>query len=102
MTERKYTYQADFEIDVSKLSTHVDDILESINTVLAKHGCSHQVSATVNIFSLTVSVDRPLTNEEESMVGELLQDSINVHLPSYDISLRTFRRKSGNVLQSVS
>lgn len=94
-------YQAKFRIDLGKAIPAVDDLVTRINAALSACGHDEQLKC-MSSFSMTLSVDRALTEEEEYKMKTMLAASVIKNMPKHDVRLVEFCRKSGNVSQSVS
>ena len=97
----KFQYELDFRIDLSKAVPAVGDLVNGINTHLALAGYDEQIKCNATVFTVVVTVDRELSGEEEIKMKEMLQSQVSAEMPKYNLALDGFRRKSGNVSQSV-
>lgn len=98
----KYEYEATFRIDVGQAIPAVGELLESVNAHLATDGYDERLKCHAPIGSMVVTVDRELTESEQHKMRTILAAQMIEAMPKYDIRLVDFRRKSGNVSQSVS
>ena len=98
----KCEYEATFRIDVGQAIPAVGELLESVNAHLATAGYDERLECHASIGSMVVTVDRELTEGEQHKMRTILAAQMIEAMPKYDIRLVDFRRKSGNVSQSVS
>lgn len=98
----KYEYEAIFGIDLGKAIPGVGELLDGVNTHLASAGYDQRLKCTSQIPPLVVTVDRELTEEEQHKMKTIIEAQMIEGMPKQDIRLVSFRRKSGNVSQSVS
>ena len=98
----KYEYEATFRIDVGQAIPAVGELLESVNAHLATDGYDERLECHAPIGSIVVTADRELTESEQQKMRTILAAQMIESMPKYDIRLVDFRRKSGNVSQSVS
>lgn len=97
----KYEYEAIFHIDVGQAIPAVGELLGRINTHLSTAGYDERLECQAPICTLDVTVDRELTESEQYKMRAILAAQIVKAMPEHDIRLVDFRRKSGNVSQSV-
>lgn len=97
-----FKYEAIFRINMGKAIPAVGDLLNRINTHLSTDGYDEQLECHADIFTIEATVNRELTEEDKYKMKTILAAQVIEHMPNYDIRLVEFRRKSGNVLQSVS
>lgn len=95
-------YEAEFRINVGKAIPAVGELLDSINAHLSTDGYDERLECHAPIGRIVVTVDRELTESEQHKMKTLLEAQMIEAMPKYDIRLISFRRKSGNVQQSVA
>lgn len=98
----KYEYEATFRIDVGQAIPAVGELLYRINTHLATDGYDERLKCNAPIGSIVVTADRELTESEQHKMRTILAAQMIEAMPKYNIRLVDFRRKPGNVSQSVS
>lgn len=94
-------YEFHFQVDLGEAVPGVGSLMNRINRHLSAMGVDEELRAFADVFSMTATANRELSKEEQRMIGETLQSSFNEKMPQYDIHLRSFGRKSGNVEQSA-
>lgn len=98
----KIQYEASFRINVGKAVPAVGDLIDRINAHLSADGYDERLQCNAPIGSIDVTVDRELTEEEQHKMKTILEAQMIEAMPKQDIRLVSFRRKSGNVSQSVT
>lgn len=98
----KIEYEAIFHIDMGQAIPAVGELLASVNAHLSSEGYDERLKCHAPIGSMVVTVDRELTESEQHKMRTILAAQMIEAMPKYDIRLVDFRRKSGNVSQSVS
>ena len=100
----EFQYEAIFRVNLAKAIPEVGDMVNRVNNHLAKDGYSEQLSLTHEgiIPPMVITSDRELTEEDQYKMKTLLEAKVIELFPKYDVRLASFRRKSGNVSQSVS
>lgn len=98
----KITYKAEFELRLASAIKEIADFENSINKSMEEMGRQEKLSVTTKAFTIDVSVDRELTDEEQYKMKVLLKAQVIESMPKYDIRLKSFSRKSEqSALQSV-
>ena len=95
-------YEATFRVEVGQVIPAFGALLESVNAHLATDGYDERLQCHATVGSMVVTVDRELTESEKYKMKTILTAKMIEAMPKYDIRLVDFRRKSGNVSQSVS
>lgn len=98
----KHTYTATFHVDIGDATSDVGKLLKELNTTLASCGCDEQPGAVAELFSMTVTADRKLNEKEQYRMKRILEAEVIRSLPQYDIRLKAFSNKPGNVQQSAA
>ena len=99
--DNKVTYEAIFHVDAGKAVSCIGDLVNSVNDHLSKNGYDEKLKIHTPI-TIEVFVNRELTEEEQYKMKTVLESQMIQNMPEYDIRLVSFRRKSGNALQSVT
>lgn len=95
-------YTIDISVDLGNTLPPVGEFLKELNTDLSRAGMSEQLIVRGKLFSVTLTSQRELTNGDKTKVKEALLEAFNEQQPAWKIKVESFRRKSGNVQQSVS
>ena len=99
--ENKYVYIALFHVDAGKAVKVIGDLVNSVNDQLSMCGYDEKLKIHSSI-PVEVTVNRELTEEEQYKMKTIMEAHMIKSMPEYDIRLVSFRRQSGNALQSVS
>ena len=97
----KIVYQAQFSLRLRNVIKEVKEFEDTINKYLDNFGTSKKMSIETDYFTAEISVQKELTEEEQYKMSALLEAQVVEVMPKYDIRLKSFGRKSGNVQQSV-
>jgi hypothetical protein len=98
----KHTYTAIFQIDVGDAIRSVGELLRELNDTLSMCGHDGELRAVTDIFSMSVTADRELTEKEQYEMKRILEAEVIRTFPEYDIRLKAFSGKPGNVQQSAA
>ena len=98
----KHEYTATFQLDVGHAISGVGELLKELNATLAACGHDEQLQAVTDMFSMTVTADRELNEKEQYRMKRILEAEVIRSLPQYDIRLKAFSGKPGNVQQSAA
>ncbi len=96
-----YEYIAEFRIDLGKAIPEVGDLLSRVNDATSSCGYNERLKCLSGPITATITADRELTEEEQHKMKTILEAQMIESMPKQDIRLFSFRRKSGNVSQSV-
>lgn len=94
-------YEAIFQIDLGDAVPEVGELMNRLNSHLSTAGYDEKLQLKADIFSMSLSVSRELNEKEIHRMKTLLSSEVMNRLPQYDIRLKSFGRKSGNVQQSA-
>lgn len=99
----KTEYEIIFRVDLGKAIPEVNELMERLNTDIANGGWDEKLMLTHDgiIPPMTLTVDRELTTGEQETMKNIILGKVCEHFPKYDVRVSAFRRKSGNVQQSV-
>ena len=100
----KIEYEMIFRVDLGKAIPEVNELMERLNTDISNAGCDEQLTLTHEgvIPPMVVTVDRELTTGEQETMKNIILGEVCKTFPTYDVRVSAFRRKSGNVQQSVA
>lgn len=97
----KFDYHILLSLDLGNAFAPVGDMLNHVNAELSMFGYSEQLSVRSKIIRVTLTSERELTKEDrEKVKTELTSQFASAH-PAWNVKVESFRRKSGNVQQSV-
>lgn len=100
----KYEYEIKFRVDLGKVIPEINEMMESLNADIARAGHDEKLTLTHEriIPPMTVTVDRELTIGEQETMKNIILGEMCKSFPKYEVRVSSFRRKSGNVSQSVA
>lgn len=89
-----FVYVAEFRIDLGKAIPEVGDLVNKMNNAISSCGYNEQLSLTSKLFSINVTVNRELTEEDTHKMKTILESEYIKAFPKYDVRLASFGRKS--------
>lgn len=100
----KIEYEIIFRVDLGKVLPEVNELMEWLNTDVSSAGWDEKLMLTHDglIPPMTLTVERELTTGEQETMKNIILGKVCTHFPKYDVRVSAFRRKSGNVQQSVA
>lgn len=87
-------YEAKFSLRLRSAIKEVAEVEDSINKSMSEMGYDEKLFAEADIFSTTITVDRELSSEEQNKMKVLLEAQVIKSMPKYDIRLKSFSRKT--------
>lgn len=102
--QTKTEYEIIFRVDLGKAIPGVNELMERLNTGMSSVGWDEKLTLTHDgmIPPMTLTADRELTTGEQETMMNTILGKVCEHFPKYDVRVSAFRRKSGNVQQSVA
>lgn len=95
-------YTAKFSLKLRTAIKEVAELEDSINESMKDFGSDEKLSVWSDCFSVDITVEKEMSEEEQHKIGVLLLNKIIETMPKYDIRLKSFSRKSEqSVLQSA-
>jgi len=95
-------YRIQLSADLGALLPPVGDMLKRVNDDMASIGATEKLSVRTKAFHLDLTSERELNRKEKDIVEKMILDKFAVMQPAWKVQVESFRRKSGNVQQSVS
>lgn len=95
-------YEFAISVNASKVLPPVNDLVEGVNTVLAKDGFDERLSVRFHLIEGVLTAKRIMTANESEIVKAIILSQFAREFPKWDVALDSFRRKGGNAKQSAS
>lgn len=97
-----FNYDVTLSVDLGALFAPVGDLLKQVNTHLAEMGCREKLGVRSKVLHFTFTTERELSKRNRDLVKKYLIELFTKEQPAWKVKVESFRRKSGNVQQSVS
>lgn len=95
------TYDIEISLDLGEVLQPVGELVNKINDGLAEFGCDEKVSVRSKCVSMTLEVKRELSESEKEQMKSIIISQFAESHPAWKARVESFRRQSGNVLQSA-
>ena len=95
-------YNIEFSLNLSNVFPEVESVMNTVNAHLAKDGYAERISVRGRPIKMALTVERELTEQEIDKMKDLIQGQLCEKFAGSNPVCESFRRQSGNVLQSAS
>ena len=87
-------YKINLSFNLGKAIGEVGLLIESVNSMLSRHGVGAGLVVRSQGLSMNLSVDRELTTKERAKLKGLLIEQFEKHFPEWGFKIDSMRRKS--------
>lgn len=98
----KCEYEITISVDMGSVLAPVGDLVNGVNNELSKFGCDEKLSVRSPMISMALTTEREITDDEKEKMKTMMLAEINSQHPAWKAKVESFRRKSGNVQQSIA
>lgn len=97
----KIEYKIEFSADLGNVFSPIGDLLKRVNDGVASAGYDEKLMLRGKPFHCIVTSEHELKDDEIDKMKQIITEQFNTMQPAWRVKVKSFRRKSGNVLQSV-
>lgn len=96
-----FVYVLNLSVDLGAVFAPVGELMDQLGAELARFGYPEKPMVRSPMINCTVTTEHELTEKEREIMKNALLHQFDVDHPAWKVKVESFRRKSGNVLQSA-